>query len=102
MPSILPPAHKENSALTTDELDRALRQLRLGGIADSLSVRTQQAQTEKLRPLDFLSLLIHDELQRRRDRLVERHIKAASSATARHLIRSTGSSTALTGRSSLN
>jgi DNA replication protein DnaC len=63
--------------LTTDELDRALRQLRLGGIADSLSVRTQQAQTEKLRPLDFLSLLIHDELQRRRDRLVERHIKAA-------------------------
>jgi len=64
--------------LTTDELDRALRQLRLGGIADSLSVRTQQAQTEKLRPLDFLSLLIHDELQRRRDRLVERHIKAAS------------------------
>lgn len=64
--------------MTTDELDRALRQLRLGGIADALSVRTQQAQAENLRPLDFLSLLVHDELQRRRDRLVERHIKTAS------------------------
>ena len=64
--------------MTTDELDRALRQLRLGGIADALSVRTQQAQTENLGPLDFLSLLVHDELQRRRDRLVERHIKAAA------------------------
>lgn len=63
--------------MTTEELDRALRQLRLGGVADALSIRTQQAQTENLRPLDFLSLLVHDELQRRRDRLVERHIKAA-------------------------
>jgi len=64
--------------LTIEELDRALRQLRLGGIADALSIRTQQAQTDNLRPLDFLSLLVHDELQRRRDRLVERHIKAAA------------------------
>lgn len=64
--------------MTIEELDRALRQLRLGGIADALSIRTQQAQTDNLRPLDFLSLLVHDELQRRRDRLVERHIKAAA------------------------
>ncbi len=63
--------------MTTDELDRALRQLRLGGIADTLSIRVQQAQTDRLGPLDFLSLLVHDELQRRRDRLVERHIKTA-------------------------
>lgn len=64
--------------MTTEELDRALRQLRLGGMADVLSIRTQHAQADNLRPLDFLSLLVHDELQRRRDRLVERHIKAAS------------------------
>jgi DNA replication protein DnaC len=64
--------------MTADELDRSLRQLRLGGMADVLSLRTQQAQTENLRPLDFIALLVHDELQRRRDRLIARRIKAAA------------------------
>lgn len=63
--------------MTTDELDRSLRQLRLGGMADTLSLRSQQARAENLGPLDFISLLVHDELQRRRDRLVERRVKAA-------------------------
>jgi DNA replication protein DnaC len=64
--------------MTADELDRSLRQLRLGGMADALSLRTQQAQAENLRPLDFVALLVHDELQRRRDRLVARRIKDAA------------------------
>jgi DNA replication protein DnaC len=64
--------------MTADELDRSLRQLRLGGMADALSLRTQQAQAENLRPLDFIALLVHDELQRRRDRLIARRIKAAA------------------------
>lgn len=64
--------------MTIDELDRALRQLRLGGIADTLNVRAQQARADSLGPLDFLSLLIHDELEKRRDRLVERRVKTAS------------------------
>jgi DNA replication protein DnaC len=63
--------------MTNDELDRSLRQLRLGGMADTLSVRAQQARAESLGPLDFLGLLVHDELQRRRDRLLARRIKAA-------------------------
>ncbi len=63
--------------MTNDELDRSLRQLRLGGMADALSIRSQQARAESLGPLDFLGLLIHDELQRRRDRLLQRRIKAA-------------------------
>jgi DNA replication protein DnaC len=63
--------------MTTDEIDRALRQLRLGGMADTLSIRAQQARAESLGPLDFLSLLVHDELQRRRDRLLERRVKHA-------------------------
>ena len=63
--------------MTTDELDRALRQLRLGGMADVLALRAQQARAENLGPLDFISLLVHDELQRRRDRLITRRIKAA-------------------------
>jgi DNA replication protein DnaC len=64
--------------MTTDELDRSLRQLRLGGMADSLALRSQQARAENLGPLDFISLLVHDELQRRHDRLIGRRVKAAS------------------------
>ena len=64
--------------MTADELNHALRQLRLGGMADTLSVRAQQARADNLGPLDFLSLLVHDELERRRDRLVARRIKNAA------------------------
>jgi len=64
--------------MTTDELDRALRQLRLGGMADTVHVRAQQARADTLGPLDFLGLLIHDELNRRKDRLVERRLKRAA------------------------
>ncbi len=63
--------------MTSEELDRSLRQLRLGGMADVLSLRSQQARAENLGPLDFIGLLVHDELQRRQDRLVERRVKAA-------------------------
>jgi DNA replication protein DnaC len=63
--------------MTSDELDRSLRQLRLGGMADTLSLRSQQARAENLGPLDFIGLLVHDELQKRRDRLVARRVKAA-------------------------
>lgn len=63
--------------MTNDELDRSLRQLRLGGMADVLTLRSQQARAENLGPIDFIGLLVHDELQRRRDRLVERRVKAA-------------------------
>ena len=54
------------------ELNRALRQLRLGGIAAVLETRLQQAQTEPMAPIDFLSCLVSDELRRRGDRLLER------------------------------
>jgi DNA replication protein DnaC len=64
--------------MTNDELDRALRQLRLGGMADTLTVRAQQARAETLGPIDFLGLLVHDELEKRRDRLIERRVKNAA------------------------
>lgn len=63
--------------MTNDELNRSLRQLRLGGMADALPIRSQQARAENLGPMDFLALLVHDELQRRRDRLLQRRIKEA-------------------------
>src|SRR5499426_4862765 len=59
------------------ELNRALRQLRLGGIAAVLETRLQQAQTEPMAPIDFLSCLVSDELRRRGDRLLERRKKQA-------------------------
>jgi DNA replication protein DnaC len=60
------------------ELNRALRQLRLGGMAAVLETRLHQAQTEPLPPIDFLSCLVADELNRRGDRLLERRKKQAA------------------------
>lgn len=54
------------------ELDRALRQLRLSGMADVLEARLRQAQADRLPPIDLVSALVTDELQRRQDRLLER------------------------------
>jgi DNA replication protein DnaC len=59
------------------ELERALRQLRLGGMASVLEVRLRQAQAEPMAPIDLLSLLVSDELTRRADRLLERRRKLA-------------------------
>ena len=59
------------------ELDRAMRKLRLSGMAGTLQTRLVQAQAEKMAPLDFLSTLVCDELTRREDRLFERRIKQA-------------------------
>ncbi len=59
------------------ELQRALRQLRLGGIAAVLETRIRQAQSEPMAPIDFISCLVSDELTRRSDRLLERRRKQA-------------------------
>jgi DNA replication protein DnaC len=59
------------------ELDRALRQLRLSGMAAVLETRLRQAQTEKLVPINLVSALVTDELRRRQDRLLDRRHKLA-------------------------
>src|SRR5208282_5686879 len=59
------------------ELDRALKQLRLGGMAAVLETRLRQAQAEPLAPIDLLSCLVSDELARRGERLLERRTKQA-------------------------
>src|SRR5438046_7358790 len=58
--------------MTLAELDRALRQLRLSGMADGLEARLRQAQAERLVPLDLVATLVTDELVRRQDRLLAR------------------------------
>jgi DNA replication protein DnaC len=60
------------------ELERALRQLRLGGIAAVLDTRLRQAQAEAMTPIDLISCLVSDELTRRADRLLDRRRKQAA------------------------
>jgi len=59
------------------ELQRALRQLRLGGLAAVLETRLRQAQAETMAPIDLISCLVSDEITRRSDRLLERRRKQA-------------------------
>jgi DNA replication protein DnaC len=60
------------------ELQRALGQLRLGGMATILETRLRQAQAEAMAPIDLISCLVTDELTRRSDRLLERRRKQAA------------------------
>ena len=59
------------------ELQRAMRQLRLGGMAAVLETRLRHAQAEPMAPIDLISCLVSDELARRADRLLERRRKHA-------------------------
>lgn len=59
------------------ELESALRQLRLGGMAAVLETRLRQAQAEPMAPIDLIACLVSDELTRRSDRLLERRRKQA-------------------------
>jgi DNA replication protein DnaC len=60
------------------ELQRSLRQLRLGGMAAVLETRLHQAQAEPMAPIDLIACLVSDELTRRTDRLLERRRKQAA------------------------
>jgi DNA replication protein DnaC len=59
------------------EIDRALRKLRLSGMANTLETRLLEAQSQPLAPIDFLSALVGDELIRRQDRLLARRLQQA-------------------------
>ena len=57
------------------EIERALRELRLSGIADTLNTRVMQAQAAQQPFLETLGAMLQDELDRRQSRLVERRFK---------------------------
>lgn len=59
------------------QLDTQLRHLRLSGMVQALPVRLEQAKSAELEPLEFLELLVQDELARRADRLFARRLKQA-------------------------
>ena len=59
------------------ELNRALHQLRLGGIVATLETRLLQAQQQNMAPIDLISTLVSDELACRSQRLLDRRHKQA-------------------------
>jgi DNA replication protein DnaC len=59
------------------ELNTRLRHLRLSGMVEALPARLQQAGAGPLSHMEFLELLVEDELARRADRLFARRTKQA-------------------------
>ena len=59
------------------ELERKLRLLRVSGFVQALPVRNQEAINNHLAYVEFLELLVEDELARRRDLLFQRRLKQA-------------------------
>ena len=58
-------------------LDTVLRQLRLSGLARTLSLRLQEAAANRLSHAEFLELIVQDELNTRKERLLARRTQAA-------------------------
>lgn len=61
-----------------DALHKALVKLRLSGLAGSLDIRLQEASGNGLNHVEFLELILQDELAVRSERLIARRIKAAA------------------------
>jgi DNA replication protein DnaC len=57
------------------EIERALRELRLSGMAQTLSTRVMQAQAAQQPFLETFAAMVQDELDRRRSRLMDRRYK---------------------------
>ena len=61
----------------TMELERQLKRLKLPGLWHALDLRLAEAREGKLAHLDFLALLIQDELTSREDSMFGKRLKAA-------------------------
>jgi len=69
----------------TAQLAARLRHLRLSGLVEALPARIAQAEAGPLSHLEFLELLVEDELTRRADRLFARRLKQAGITTVKTL-----------------
>jgi DNA replication protein DnaC len=63
--------------ITLEALGPRLRQLRFSGLQATLATRAEEARSCHLDPLEFLALLLDDELARREQESVARRIRAA-------------------------
>ena len=61
--------------MTLTEIERALRDLRLSGIAATLNTRVMQAQASQQPFLETLASMLQDEIDRRHSRLSDRRFK---------------------------
>jgi DNA replication protein DnaC len=61
-----------------DSLQSNLRKLRLSGLAQTLDVRLQEALGHNLNHLEFLELILQDELLVRDERQINRRVKSAA------------------------
>ena len=61
--------------MSKHEIERALVELRLSGMAATLDTRVLQAQASEQPFLETFCMLLQDELDRRRSRLTERRFK---------------------------
>jgi hypothetical protein len=59
------------------QLRDQLKRLKMPGLWQALDVRLSEAQTNNLGHLDFLSLLVQDELVNREDNMLSKRLKAA-------------------------
>lgn len=62
-----------------------LKALRLSGMLDTLDLRAEQAHSQPLSALEFLALLLDDELERRQNRALQRREQEAGFESARRL-----------------
>jgi len=65
------------------ELTPMLKQLRLSGVLDSIEARNRQAIEEKFSYMDFLAIIIQDEIARRSQKRLALAIRRPTSATRR-------------------
>jgi DNA replication protein DnaC len=60
-----------------EQLQYQLKTIRLSAMASTLPVRLQEAKANDLPHLEFLSLLVQDELEKRKERLLNKRLKTA-------------------------
>ena len=84
------------------ELTPMLKTLRLSGMLDSLEVRNRQALSEQLAPVEFLTLLVHDEIARREQHKFARRLRRAAFHSAKTIEQFDFSCTPKLNRSLIN
>ena len=84
-------------SMTMPEIERALKQLRLSGVRATLETRIIQAQSANQAFLETFSLILQDELDRRRSRLIDRRYQ--QSGLEEKLTLATGQGAAPLGQS---
>src|SRR4030095_7925431 len=78
LPITIPERRSPMSPEITPDLVRRLKRLRLGGLVPTLPDRAAHARQGKLSPLEFLELLLQDEIDRRDSQGLTLRVQAAS------------------------